>query len=152
MERLDSRVRVAWSLGALAGGAVVGALAVFADRFVVPVPTWAVAAVAVAVAALGLVHAALRYRRWRYAVQADALYLERGVLTEVETAVPFVRIQHVDTRRGPLARLLGLATVVVYTAGSRGADVAVPGLSPARARELRDEIRSLAGGDGEDAV
>jgi membrane protein YdbS with pleckstrin-like domain len=153
MERLDPRVRVAWALGALAPAVGVGVAGVLLDRFVTPVPAPATAGLALLVAVLGVAHAVLRYRRWRFEVQADALYLERGVVTEVETAVPYVRVQHVDTRRGPVARLLGLATVVVYTAGSRGADVSVPGLSPERARELRNRLRELAAeSDGGDAV
>jgi len=92
----------------------------------------------------GVLHALARFERWRYEVQADALYLERGVVTEIETAVPFVRVQHVDTQRGPIARLLGIASVVVYTAGSRGADVTIPGLTPDRADALRNRLRELA--------
>jgi len=96
------------------------------------------------VGALGLVFAVLRYRRWRFELQADALYLERGVLTQVRTVVPFVRVQHVDTQRSPVERLLGLSSVVVYTAGSRSADVTLPGLTPDRADELQARLRELA--------
>jgi membrane protein YdbS with pleckstrin-like domain len=65
-------------------------------------------------------------------------------VTEVVTSVPFVRVQHVDTQRGPVERLAGLASVVVYTAGSRGADVTIPGLRPERAEQLREQLRELA--------
>ena len=74
----------------------------------------------------------------------DDLYLERGVLTRVNTVVPFVRVQHVDTQRGPVERAVGLASVVVYTAGSRGADVTIPGLTPDRADALQEKLRRLA--------
>ena len=152
MDALDSRVRVVWAVRGLATAAVLGVVLLLLDRFVVSLPTLAVAAAVGLAAALGLVHVALRYRRWRYEVQADALYLERGVVTEVETAVPFVRIQHVDTQRGPLDRLAGVTSVVLYTAGSRGADVTVPGLDPDRARALQRRLRELAvesgAGDG----
>ncbi len=84
------------------------------------------------------------YQAWRFELQSDALYLERGVITFVETAVPFVRVQHVDTQFGPIERLLGLSSVVVYTAGSRNADVRIPGLTPDRARDLQDTLRELA--------
>ncbi len=102
---------------------------------------------------LGTVHALLLYRDWRFELQDDALYLERGVLTRVETAVPYVRVQHVDTQRSPVDRALGLSSVVIYTAGSRGADVTVPGLTPERAKRLRNELRALAvESEPEDAV
>ena len=152
MDALDPRVRVVWAVRALAGAAVLGVALLVLDRFAVDVPTWAIGGAVVLVAILGLVHMVFRYRRWQFEVQADALYLERGVVTEVETAVPFVRIQHVDTQRGPLERLAGVSSVVLYTAGSRGADVTVPGLAPDRADALRERLRELAaqseGGDG----
>lgn len=150
METLHPRVRVGWVLGVLFASAVVGAIIWVADRFLEPGlgPLWLLA---VPLAILGVVHAFLRYRRWGFEVGEDALYLERGVVTEVATSVPFVRVQHVDTQRGPLDRMLGLASVVVYTAGSRGADVSIPGLRPERATELRERLRDLAE-EGEDAV
>jgi membrane protein YdbS with pleckstrin-like domain len=97
--------------------------------------------------------AVARYRSWRYEVREDSLYLERGVFTRVRTVVPFVRIQHVDSSRGPLERVVGLASTVVYTAGSRGADVSVPGLTGDGADELRERLKRLAiRSEGDDAV
>ncbi|MDZ7730468.1 MAG: PH domain-containing protein [Natrialbaceae archaeon] len=102
---------------------------------------------------LGIGYGLRLYQQWRFAIEPDALYLERGVITFVETAVPFVRVQHVDTHFGPLERLLGLSSVVVYTAGSRNADVRIPGLTPTRARALQDSLRELAvESEGGDAV
>ena len=144
MERLDSRVRIAWAVGTLVSGFVLGTLVAVGLAAVARewVPLGAL--VTLLVGALGLVLAVLRYRRWRFELQADALYLERGVVTRVRTVVPFVRVQHVDTQRSPVERLLGLSSVVVYTAGSRSADVTVPGLTPDRADELRARLRELA--------
>ncbi|MEF8783733.1 MAG: PH domain-containing protein [Haloarculaceae archaeon] len=106
---------------------------------------------AVALGVLGLAWVHLRYRAWRYRLRDDALYLERGVLTSVRTVVPHVRVQHVDTSRGPMERSLGLSTLVVYTAGSRGADVSIPGLTPEEASDLQRRLKELAieteGGD-----
>ena len=144
MERLDSRVRIAWAVGTLVSGFVLGTLVAVGLAAVARewVPLGALVTLLVGV--LGLVLAVLRYRRWRFELQADALYLERGVLTRVRTVVPFVRVQHVDTQRSPVERLLGLSSVVVYTAGSRSADVTVPGLTPDRADELQARLRELA--------
>lgn len=150
--RLDPRVRVLW-LGralvpALVLGVVAGVVGVVLRSWLWPGP------VAFAVAfGLGAGHALARYRRWCYEVRDDALYLERGVLTEVRTVVPYVRLQHVDVSRGPLERGLGLASVVVYTAGSRGADVTVPGLAPEDAKALQARLKRLAiAAEGDDAV
>lgn len=156
MERLHPRIRVVWVIGAFVSALLVASilaalLVLPLDR---PVPTaiGLAGAVGLALFAIGVTFAILRYRAWRFELQADAVYLKRGVVTEVRTVMPYVRIQHVDTQRNPLERLLGLARVVVYTAGSRGADVSIPGLTRERATELRESLRTRAseheGGDG----
>lgn len=152
VRRLDPRVRVIWIVRGGVTALVLGGLA--AGVGVVFEPGFWIGAVLFTVAfALGVGHALAHYRRWRYEVRADALYLDRGVVTRVKTVVPHVRIQHVDVSRGPLERALGLSSVVVYTAGSRGADVTVPGLPPGRADDLQSRLKGLAiAAEGEDAV
>ncbi|WP_406232817.1 PH domain-containing protein [Nocardia sp. NBC_01009] len=63
---------------------------------------------------------------WRYAVHRwevtdEAVYTRVGWLTQESRVAPISRVQTVDTERGPLERLLGLATVTVTTASSAGA-------------------------------
>ena len=144
MEALNPRVRLAWGVGAVTTAVVLGVVVAAVDRFALGVGLWVAVGVAAAALVLGVVFAVLRYRSWRFEVRDDDLYLERGVLTRVNTVVPFVRVQHVDTQRGPVERALGLASVVVYTAGSRGADVSIPGLTPERADDLQERLRRLA--------
>lgn len=152
MESLNPRVRLAWLLGAFVPGALIAGVGAVAVRIGAPVPLAAAVGLAALVVVLGLVAAVYRYRVWRFEVRDDSLYIVRGVLTRVDTSVPYVRVQHVDTRRGPLERTLGLASVVVYTAGSRGADITIPGLTPTRAGELRERLRELATESEFDAV
>ena len=147
---ITSSVQLIWAVRALIGVAILGAIGNFvAARVGVDTSTVAAGALALAVVALVWVH--LRYRVWSYRVREDALYLERGVVTNVKTVAPYVRIQHVDTQRGPLERALGLSTLVVYTAGSRGADVSIPGLRTDVATDLQGRVKELAieseGGD-----
>ncbi|SEQ23993.1 PH domain-containing protein [Natrinema salaciae] len=153
METLHPRIRLLWiARGALAAIGLGVALAAI-DQWLFGVPLVAIAGVVALGLFLGVVYAVRLYQVWRFELQADALYLERGVVTLVETAVPFVRVQHVDTQFGPVERLLGLSSVVVYTAGSRNADVRIPGLTPDRARSLQDTLRELAvESEAEDAV
>lgn len=152
MNRLDPRVRLVWVARSLLGAGVLGVGAAVVAR-VFDAPLWAALGIATAVVLLAVVHAVLRYRVWRYELREDALYLERGVLTQVRTVVPFVRIQHVDSSRSPVERLVGLGSTVVYTAGSRGADVTIPGLTPTGADQLRERLKQLAiAADSEDAV
>lgn len=144
MEVLNPRVRLVWVVGTAITAAFVGVIVLLVDRFTLGVGPWIGLLLASFFLAAGIVHAVFKYRVWRFEVRDDDLYLERGVLTRVNTVVPFVRVQHVDTQRGPLERTVGLASVVVYTAGSRGADVTIPGLTPERADALQEELRRLA--------
>jgi len=151
-QRLHPRVQVIWVLRAVVLAGVLAIPAV-AGVYFEYLPRWAPVAVGGSVLALGVGHVLVRYRRWSYEIREDALYLDRGVITQVRTTVPLVRIQHVDSRRGPVERGAGLASCVVYTAGSRGADVRIPGLTPDGASDLRETLKRLAiRADGEDAV
>lgn len=153
MERLEPRVRAVWLVGSLVSAVVVGGVALAVHLFVTPVGRWVGPALGGLLLLVGGVLVFLRYRVWRFELRDDSLYLERGVLTRVRTVVPFVRVQHVDAQRGPVERTLGLASVVVYTAGSRGADVTIPGLTPERADALQERLRRLAiESEFEDAV
>jgi membrane protein YdbS with pleckstrin-like domain len=146
-------VRTVWVLQSAFAAALVGGGLFVVDRVLDVVPRLVAPGVALAILLVGGTLAVLRYRAWGYEVRDDGIYLERGVFTRVRTVVPFVRIQHVDSSRSPVERLVGLATTVVYTAGSRGADVTVPGLTPVRADDLRERLKRLAiRSEGEDAV
>ena len=61
-----------------------------------------------------------RYRVHRWEVTADAVYTLEGWLNRTWRIVPVSRIQTVDTTRGPLQQLLGLASISVRTASHAG--------------------------------
>lgn len=150
LERLNPRVRLVWIGESLITAAILAAvIGAIAWNFEYPYVEIAAGLFAV-VALLGVIHAILRYRIWGFIVRDDSLYLQRGVLIRVQTVVPYVRIQHVDTRRSPIERAVGLSSSVIYTAGSRGADVSIPGLKPQRARELQERLKDLANVSGRD--
>jgi len=64
--------------------------------------------------------ALLRRRCHRYALAATSVQVTRGVLRRRDWTVPYGNVQVVTVRRGPVQRLLGLATVRIDTAGGRG--------------------------------
>ena len=152
MNQLHPRIQFMWALRSAIFAAIIGA-ALFVGHLVIDLPTWLAPAAAGVVLVFGLSIVRRRYRKWGYEMRDDALYLERGVFTEVRTVIPYVRIQHVDSRRNPLERGVGLASTVVYTAGSRGSDVRIPGLTDQGAKDLREQLKGLAIEAGEeDAV
>lgn len=83
------------------------------------------------------------YRHWRWEVQPDRVLIQKGVLWRSLSLIPRVRVQHVDTRSSPLQRWLGLSSLIIYTAGTRGADAEIPGLAAEDAERLREELAHL---------
>jgi membrane protein YdbS with pleckstrin-like domain len=62
-----------------------------------------------------------RYRVHRWEIGTQAVYTRTGWLVQERRIAPISRVQTVDTHRGPLDRLFGLADVTVTTASSAGA-------------------------------
>jgi membrane protein YdbS with pleckstrin-like domain len=62
-----------------------------------------------------------RYRVHRWDISPQAVYTRTGWLVQERRIAPISRVQTVDTYRGPLDRMLGLANVTVTTASSAGA-------------------------------
>ena len=92
----------------------------------------------------------LHFKVLGYALRENDLLVRRGVLFRTIYAIPLGRIQHVDTHRGPVERIFGLATISIYTASGGGADATVPGLTEESATLLRDALLEKA--DGDDGV
>lgn len=83
-----------------------------------------------------------RWRRWGYAFTDRELHVASGWLTRVHTIVPVSRVQHIDVSQGPIERSAGVATLSLHTAGTENSLVVLPGISRARAEEIRDAIRA----------
>jgi uncharacterized protein len=150
--RLDPAVVRLWAVGGVLRALVWSAIAATAALTVPGGRPWLPAAAAILLVVGGTAWwwARLRYRAWSFLVRDRELIVRYGVLWRVTSVIPHARIQHVDTRHGPLERLLGLSSVVVFTAGVRGADVAIPGLSAGDAEALREHLARV--GATEDAV
>ena len=83
----------------------------------------------------------IQYATWRYDVTPTDVDLYRGVFVKKRTLVPLVRVQHVQTKQGPILRAHGLASVTVSTAGE---SFEIPGLAEDEAERLRDRVAELA--------
>lgn len=89
---------------------------------------------------LGWRYAAARFARFRFRLDGRGLEIHRGVFWHSEIRVLRSRVQHTDLSHGPLERRLGLASLLIHTAGSDNATLRLAGLSEARAREIRDSL------------
>lgn len=83
----------------------------------------------------------IRWKRWRYRVDSSEIDLQRGLFVITRTLIPVKRVQHVDTRQGPVYRQFGLASVTITTAGDTHE---IPALSEPVADDLRHKISEYA--------
>jgi uncharacterized protein len=117
-----------WALQGAASAAVIAVL-VIGGRVLLPddlagpadelldVAVWLLGPLA---AVLVVVEPLWRYRVHRWEVTDDAVYTLEGWVSRTWRIVPIARIQTVDTTRGPLQQLLGLASVTIRTASHAG--------------------------------
>lgn len=89
----------------------------------------------------------LAYKYWWFDVKDNEIYIERGILTRIRTVVPYSKIQHIDVQQSILDRLFHLSKLILYTAGTRGADVIIPGLPIDYAEQLRDSLKDITVND-----
>ncbi len=75
----------------------------------------------------------LRYELHWYMVTDRSLRIREGVTNVREMTLSFANIQQIAVRQGPIQRLLGLADVVVTTAGGGGSKTGSPGHGRAQA-------------------
>src|SRR5207248_6362887 len=61
-----------------------------------------------------------RYRVHRWESTDTAVYTQTGWFTQERRIAPIARVQTVDTQRGPVEQLFGLADVTVTTASAKG--------------------------------
>jgi uncharacterized protein len=89
----------------------------------------------------------VRFRRWRYEIFEQEIYIQHGILIMSRTLVPMIRVQHVDTKQGPILKKYQLASVTISTAATTHE---IPALLEEDASELRDRISALARVDEDD--
>lgn len=83
----------------------------------------------------------IRWQRWFYQVDEHEIDLQSGIIIITRTLVPVKRVQHVDTRQGPILRSYGLADVTISTAATTHR---IPALNEETADEVRDQISKFA--------
>ena len=83
----------------------------------------------------------LKWKRWRYDINEHEVELQRGIIIIRRTLVPVNRVQHVDTRQGPILRHYGLSAVTISTAATTHQ---IPALDTEGAEEARNRISRLA--------
>lgn len=151
MYSLDPAIKMIWTIAIIRRTSYYTIIFAILDFFVIPnyfydwmlpkgVTTLLVFLIGVAIA---MIYPYFHYKYWKFSVREDEVYIERGVLTRVKTTAPYLRIQHIDVIQSLLDRMYGLGKLVIYTAGTRGADVTIPGLPIEYAEQLRDRLKNV---------
>jgi membrane protein YdbS with pleckstrin-like domain len=92
-----------------------------------------------------------RYRVHRWEATADAVYTQSGWFNQERRIAPISRIQTVDSERGPVEQLFGLANVTVTTASAAG-PVKINGLRWDDAQRLVAELTARVDTGEDDAT
>jgi hypothetical protein len=119
---VSRRARLYWTVRALAGWLAIAAIEIGALSG--DVPTGARVFVGAVTTVLALAHIGVmpqwRYRVHRWEITDSAVYTQAGWFNQERRIAPIARLQTVDTQRGPVEQLFGLANVTVTTASARG--------------------------------
>jgi membrane protein YdbS with pleckstrin-like domain len=146
-KRISERALIVWRIS----GAITSALflliagGIIALTFIFDWPVW-IGAAAIILFILTVVFAVvlfpkLRWKRWRYEVREQEIELQHGMFIITRTLVPMVRVQHVDTKQGPILQKYNLASVTISTAATVHE---IPALDIEEAEEMRVSISKLA--------
>ena len=95
--------------------------------------------------AIALIWPGISVQHRGYVVRDKDILFRKGVIWRSVTAIPFNRIQHVETSSTPIDRKLDLATLQLFTAGGSGGDLKIGGLGTDVAERLRVFILDKAG-------
>jgi len=87
-----------------------------------------------------IVISALGFSKKGYLLREKDISYKTGLIFYKQISVTFNRIQHVEMSQGILAKLFGLSSVKIFTAGGSASDLSIPGLLSADAQKLKTYI------------
>lgn len=83
----------------------------------------------------------LKYKLWLYRISDEEVELHHGYFIRKKTIIPMVKIQHIDSKQGPILKRYGLASITLSTAAGSHE---IPGLAEDTADQVRRTIATLA--------
>lgn len=91
-----------------------------------------------------------KFARLQYCVRPLDVNLQSGYLFWKAVSVSINRVQHIEVTQGPIQRWLGIAELSVYTAGTTGSDLKIPGLAAAEANNIKSKLLNLINSEEQD--
>ncbi len=137
------RIRVQTLIGVAIVGVAITALNLVPN---IPLTPFMVLYSLLAIAATALlIWPGISIPRQGYVLRDKDILFRKGVIWRSVTAVPFNRIQHVESSSTPLDRKYDLATLQLFTAGGSSGDLKIDGLDKDVAENLRIFILGKVG-------
>ena len=133
-------LRLEWIISSLVVLVILSLLFFFIDRLQI---TWLMAVAGTAWLLLAVISYWIMdksFSRKAYAIREKDVIYRTGWIVRRLQICPFNRIQHCSIHSGPLERQFGLASLSLFTAGSEGSDMKIPGLTESHAASLREFI------------
>jgi membrane protein YdbS with pleckstrin-like domain len=147
--RFVRRIQVQNGLFALVPIAGASAFGILLHTFLVQTVLLSVLAIGFAV--ILVAWPAISVPRRGYVVRDKDIVFRSGVVFRSVTAIPYNRIQHVETSSTPLDRKFDIAALQLFTAGGSGGDLKISGLGADVAERLRVYILDKIGASIEHA-
>lgn len=142
---VDRRAVKLWTLQALLLVAPAAVVLAVLTALIPPARLWLGLGLVV-VLVLGIPYVAImprwRYRVHRWETTEQAVYTAAGWFFQEWRVAPMSRIQTVDSVRGPLQRMLGLASVTVTTASAAG-PLKIEGLDYTLAKNVVEQLTAV---------
>lgn len=87
---------------------------------------------------IGLLSPWFRFHRYRYSINDECIDIMEGYIFVERNIVPIERLHKLQTIKGPIDQIFGVAKVVVTTAGG---DVTIRFLDEKKAEDIADTLR-----------
>jgi membrane protein YdbS with pleckstrin-like domain len=89
---------------------------------------------------ISTIYIGLSDKRKLYSLREQDLSYQSGLIFRKTVSQPMLRIQHVELKRGPIDRKIGLAKLQVFSAGGAMHTFEIPGLPIEKAESIRQFI------------
>jgi putative membrane protein len=93
------------------------------------------------IAIASLVSPVLKYLYFTFHIEEDELIIQKGLLQKERKSIPLERIQSININQNVVQRILGIVSLEVDTAGSKGKELEIPGLEKAFASEFKELLQ-----------
>ncbi|GAB4234328.1 MAG: hypothetical protein Kow00109_07350 [Acidobacteriota bacterium] len=94
----------------------------------------------------------IRYAAFQFRLEEDALHIRHGLLWIQERRIPWRRVQRVEIVQGPIHRFMGVARVVIRTAGEEEQEAELDVVSRALAVRIQEAATRQQPRSGEPAA